>query len=156
MPHDVDGLAPEGDRAARPHLVSAVAAVAFAWLVVVQAVASLRLPLRELESSGHAIGEDGISVQIRRYANVRQLLRGVERVGYLSDTDQPRTCRGAWFFDVQLAQHALAPTLLVEGTDAVLVVGNFAAPEHAVERARAAGLEVVRDCGDGVFLFRRR
>jgi hypothetical protein len=130
-----------------------VTAVAFAWIVLMPAVASLRLPWREL-ATWQPIGEDGISVQLRRYGRARSDLGGVPRLGYLSDHAGPRTFGDAWFHPFQVAGHAVCPTLLVDSDAETLVLGDFLGSEPAATIARR-GLRVVRDYGDGVFLLRR-
>jgi hypothetical protein len=53
------------------------------------------------------------------------------------------------------ARYALAPRLLVEGTDRDWVLGNFAKPADYAALARERGLTVVQDFGNGVVLFGR-
>jgi hypothetical protein len=102
---------------------------------------------------------DDISTNERRFAALRPLLPAHGLVGYLSD---PRPT-GATPFDSNaaalhhfrrylLAQYALAPALLVEGTEPELVVGNF---DSGTAPTAPAGLRVVREFGDGLVLFRR-
>ena len=103
--------------------------------------------------------QDAISANERRFAAMRPLLPAQGLVGYLSD---PKPT-GATPFDSNaaalhhfrrylLAQYALAPALLVEGTEPEFVVGNF---DSGTAPIAPAGLRVVREFGDGLMLFRR-
>jgi hypothetical protein len=102
---------------------------------------------------------DEISAYERRFQAARSVLPPRGMVGYLGSPEPtgatPREANAAALLHFRrylLAQYALAPVLLVEGTDPEFVVGNF---DPAALPAAPAGLRLVRDFGDGVVLFRR-
>lgn len=104
-------------------------------------------------------GADEISANERRFAPLRPLLPDSGLVGYLGDPPLPGpTPREAnasallHFRRYLLAQYALAPTLLIEGTEPEFVVGNFDADTTA---ATPPGFRVARAFGGGLLLFRR-
>jgi hypothetical protein len=73
-------------------------------------------------------------------------------VGYLSDLPLADAPGQAAYFGVAMA---LAPRLVVRDADGpAWVLGNFSRPQDFAA-AEAAGLELVRDLGNGVILFRR-
>ena len=103
--------------------------------------------------------QDDISANDRRFAALRPLLPAHGLVGYLSDLKPtgatPVDSNAAalnHFRRYLLAQYALAPALLIEGTEPELVVGNF---DSGTAPTAPAGLRVVREFGDGLVLFRR-
>lgn len=121
-------------------------------LLVLTALLTNVFYLRAGRAPGPGVGrEDIVTASENRFAELKRVLprRGV--VGYVSDqTDEsPRLER---YF---LAQHALAPLIVVTGADRALVVGDFATPAGAA-RAAAGSLVLVRDFGDGVVLLRRK
>jgi len=106
-----------------------------------------------------AQGQDDISANERRFAELRELLRDSELVGYLGDppptgpTPQDSTAAALLHFRrYLLAQYALAPALLIESADPELVVGNFDAGSTP---PAPAGYRIERVFGDGLVLFRR-
>jgi hypothetical protein len=103
--------------------------------------------------------QDDISANERRFAALRPLLPAHGLVGYLSDPElagaTPRDSNAAALHQFRrylLAQYALAPALLVKGTEPELVVGNF---DPGTTPTAPAGLRIVRDFGDGLVLLRR-
>jgi hypothetical protein len=104
-------------------------------------------------------GQDEISTYERRFDELRRALPARGVVGYLGAPEptgpSPAEADAAALLHFRrylLAQYSLAPLLLVEDSEAELVVGNFHA--GAVPPA-PAGFRLVRDFGDGVVLFRR-
>ena len=86
----------------------------------------------------------------QRFELLRDALPKRGTVGYLTDATN-------WVDGearLMLAQFALAPLILVSGTDHTLVVGEFSDPA-AVAKDRDPKLIVVRDLGDGLVLFAR-
>lgn len=118
--------------------------------------------VRWLQHGSHwpaGASQDDISANERRFAPLRPLLPAHGLVGYLSNPEPigatPRDSNAAalhQFRHYLLAQYALAPALLVKGTEPEFVVGNF---DPGTTAAAPAGLLIVRDFGDGLVLFRR-
>lgn len=104
-------------------------------------------------------GRDEISASDRRFAPLRSALPHGGVVGYVGDPEPagptPREARAAALLHFRrqlLAQYALAPVVLVQGTGPDLVVGNF---DGSAAPAVPPGFRVAAEFGDGVVLFRR-
>ena len=93
-----------------------------------------------------------IAEQELRYQDARALLPPEGPVGYLSDLDRNEASGGALFYG---AQYWLAPRILTEPSAAGWTLGNFARPADFAALGRARNLEVVRDFGNGVIVYRR-
>ena len=75
-------------------------------------------------------------------------------VGYLSDVSFEVTLGSAAYFGVM---YALAPRLMTRSADGPeWVVGNFSHPLDYAAAGRQHQLELVKDFGNGIVLFRRR
>lgn len=92
-----------------------------------------------------------VNLQPARLAGVIDAISGTAIVGYLSDQNNS-TAALAMF---NSARYALAPRLLVEGTDRDWVLGNFTKPADYSAIGGEHRLSLVRDFGNGVVLFRR-
>jgi hypothetical protein len=112
---------------------------------------------RELRSPRYEFGADGISIQVERFAELRSDLeeRRIDRVGFVTDDEHGRSFMDTWFIDEHIARYALRPVFIPRESTQAWVVGSFVDPKRAVNVAANAGLELVRDYGDGVFLYRR-
>jgi hypothetical protein len=113
------------------------------------------------------IGRDEITLSEQRFGELRKVLppRGV--VGFVSDemevngNQEPidKTQRGWWLAPevkkYYLTQYALAPLIVVRGTDKPLIVGNFSNGWNETI-TRAHGLTPLRDFGNGVVLFEKK
>lgn len=102
-------------------------------------------------------GADPITANDQRFAAIRADLPAHGTVGYLGDPaptgPTPRDSVAAalhHFRRYLLAQYALAPLVVVETPGPELVVGNF-----DTTAAAPAGMELVRDFGGGLVLYRR-
>jgi hypothetical protein len=100
----------------------------------------------------------GVESTIDRMATARTLLPPGARVAYLSDMRPNDTSAGTLAF--LTAQYALVPAVLVlsdKAPRAEWAVGNFSS-SRVVSRAfgEAAGFEMLRDCGRGVAVYRRK
>lgn len=93
-----------------------------------------------------------IAAFVERLAPVRAALERSGPVGYWADPG-PKSARSVKEF--MLTQYALAPNLVLEGTDPAWVVGNFHGAPPTAEEVRSRGLERVLDAGGGVLLYRR-
>jgi hypothetical protein len=95
----------------------------------------------------------------RRAEPLRSLVSSQATVGYVSDASaegSDTASNDPAVIHFRLMQYALAPTLVVEGKAAPLVVGDFLWRTPDSSALAKEGLERVRDVGDGVFLLRRR
>lgn len=118
-----------------------------------QTVATYRRSL----AASPGTGAQRTAEQDKRLQRLREYLppRGI--VGYASDG-----WNGSGFTTVEalhdyfLTQYALAPVIVVRGTDLPIVVGNYPGDTAAATtgaRSYPAGLVVRRDLGDGVLLL---
>jgi hypothetical protein len=132
--------------------------VAGVLLVLLYVGASSGRWLRRTEAWPSAAAQDEISAYDHRFDGVKSLLPSRGVVGYVSDPLSPEaaaqpgdTTALRHFRRYLLAQYALAPRLLVESTRPEFVIGNFARDIPPSD----PGLQVVRDFGNGVVLYRR-
>jgi len=107
-------------------------------------------PIRRARS-----GEDETTLYLRRFEPLRKALPPHATVGYEADPEDPLTDR-AEVRRFYLAQYALAPVILVAGSDRPLVVGNYRDPDRNCRLCRSSAFEIERDFGNGLILFRRR
>jgi hypothetical protein len=102
-------------------------------------------------------GQDEVSLYERRFQELRTVLPEGGVVGYQGHPDLTTALPGQGLAHLHvrqflLTQYALAPVLLIEGTEPEFVVGNF---DPGAVPLPPQGLRVVRDFGNGVVLFRR-
>ena len=102
---------------------------------------------------------DIIDVGPERFRGVIAMLPTEAVVGYISDlpnsSPEESRKRALWFFG---ARYALAPRLIVWPTNAQKedwVLGNFFKPMDLVQIERENHLNLVRDFGSGVLVFRK-
>jgi len=89
---------------------------------------------------------DGTSIYLHRFDNLRDPLQDCRIAGYIDDGQHS----AGWF----LAQYALAPTILAQGARYPLVVANFHADSSKEKTWVEDSLTLLRDCGNGVRLYR--
>ncbi len=95
-----------------------------------------------------------INAQPERLREAARLLPPKAVIGYLSDLSFEGTPGQASYFGVAFT---LAPRLVVRSADeAAWVIGNFSRPLDFAGMGAAHNLELVRDLGNGVILFRRK
>jgi hypothetical protein len=95
-----------------------------------------------------------INLQPERVREAIPYLPERGQVGYLSDLSFEVTAGSAAYFGVM---NALAPRLVTRSADRhEWVVGNFSHPLDFAAEGRAHHLEMVKDFGNGIVLFRRR
>ena len=88
-----------------------------------------------------------IGAEEQHFAALKRDLAPDAVVGYISDLNEA---------GIQLAaQYALIPILLVDRPPGGLVVGSFSRPMDYAEFGRSHGLELIKDYGFGVILFRK-
>jgi hypothetical protein len=80
----------------------------------------------------------------KRFATLRAELPSRGIVGYVGDSDDSALP------DYYLTQYALAPLVVDRGAQHPLVIGNF---PHSQTTPAIAGLALLKDFGNGVFLF---
>jgi hypothetical protein len=93
---------------------------------------------------GHLTPDDIAARSDQRFAALKTALPGREVIGYVGlpgDSGLP---------EYYLAQYALAPRVVERSTNHALVVGNFPASSQVIS---PAGLQLVKDFGNGVLLF---
>jgi len=95
-----------------------------------------------------------INAQPERLRDAITYLPANAELGYLSDISFEVANGSAAYFGVM---YALAPRLVTRSADShEWVVGNFSRPLDYAAAGAAHRLEVVRDFGNGIVLFRRR
>ena len=94
-----------------------------------------------------------INAQPERLREALPYLANQAEVGYLSDISFEVANGSAAYFGIM---YALAPHLVTRSADRQeWVVGNFSQPQDYAAAGAAHHLEVVRDFGNGIVLFRR-
>jgi hypothetical protein len=118
------------------------------------AVGLLVSEIRIFEANARIGGNDYIGGYEERYAGARRVLPPSGAVAYVHDVTDHLQNRTAW----ALTQYALAPLVVVDSLEpgrvqGPWVVGNF---HFAMPRSvTSGGFTMVRDFGNGVFLFTR-
>ena len=92
------------------------------------------------------IDSDEVSTYTARFDELRDTLQYYRVAGYRDDGQNA----AGWF----LAQYSLAPTVLVQGADQPVVVANFHSAESAQRGWVEDSLQLIRDYGQGVALYR--
>ena len=100
------------------------------------------------------IGRDEITLYLTRFEGLRRALPAHGTVGYESDLQDSLTDRQE-VKGFYLTQYAIAPVIVVAGTDRDLVIGNYRDPAHNCRICSSPSFVLEKDFGDGVLLFRR-
>jgi len=100
-----------------------------------------------------ARADDPITSYERRFRELRRALPVGGVIGYVSGAP-PGHFTAEDFRRFLLAEYALAPLVLINGTAPDLIVGNFT-PDSMPSAPPAPGLQLVRDFGEGVWLLRK-
>lgn len=86
---------------------------------------------------------------------LRPMLPRLATVGYITDGEVTKNnmlrlddCRRFY-----MTQYALAPNIVVHGTEQSLVIGNFTSSKAAEEVLPKTRLTIVKDFGDGLLLL---
>lgn len=134
--------------------------VRLAWLLVLFYAGATAV--RWVDEAGQwpaRVRQDEISANDLRFDDLRRVLPKAGIVGYVGDPHVEAYTLGErndtalqFFRRYLLAQYALAPVVVVEGTEPDLVVGNF---EPDAVRPAPPGFRLLRDFGNGVVLYRR-
>lgn len=106
----------------------------------------------QLQNAAPSLDPYMVADQQTRLAPVIQELPRTEIVGYVSDLEDGSPAALALF---NSARFTLAPRLLVAGTDRDWVLGNFSKPPDFAALARGRHLQLLRDFGNGIALFKR-
>ena len=124
------------------------------------AAASLYASLKNLSSTADlgSISEDPVAHWELRFARLKEELpfvRGV--VGYISDSDVPGAAFDAANDEGEyiLTQYALAPIIIVRGTDQELNVANLSQEALELWSARNQGEFEILPLGSGLYLLSR-
>jgi hypothetical protein len=130
--------------------------IAFLVLLLYVGASVLRCLSRATESAPSP-GLDEISAYEHRFQELRTVLPQSGVVGYWGHPELTTALPGQGLAHLHfqrflLTQYALAPVLLIEGTEPEFVVGNF---DPGAVPPSPQGLRLVRDFGNGVVLFRR-
>lgn len=98
-------------------------------------------------------GPDGVSSLESRFVALKAALPASGPIGYMTDPGVSLEETDAKA-ELHLTQYALAPWIIEPDAGHTTVVGNF---RNAVDGGAisARGLDLVRDFGDGLYLFRR-
>ena len=109
---------------------------------------------RAADASAHAFQDPYlINAQPDRLREAARLLPDKTVIGYLSDLSFEEAIGSAAYFGVA---NALAPRLVVRSADEPQwVIGNFSHPLDFAAAGAAHRLDLVRDLGNGVVIFRR-
>lgn len=94
-----------------------------------------------------------VEEQAARYAPLLAALPPSVTVGYTSDVPLEDARGQVLLFALR---YALAPRVVTSKPDQELVVGNLVETADAVAYGAARGLEVERDLGQGLVIYRRR
>ena len=94
------------------------------------------------------VDNDKMTEYLHRFDSMRDTVKHYEVVGYVDDA----AYSAGWF----QAQYALAPTILVQGTDREIVVVNLHVDSSEARTTVERELQLIRDYGGGVRLYRGR
>lgn len=126
-------------------------------LVLLALFSNLRLLLKQTASFHYkSIGRDFITLNEKRFAELKKTLPSHGVVGYLSDVVPEKifvnATSMAGFF---AAQYALAPVTIANTPDKELVVGNFHRTGNVSKISKNRKLVIEKRFGKGLYLFRR-
>jgi len=124
------------------HTVSTILIAAIAIYNVIDTARKI-----DIAAPSH-IGRDNVSVYVQRFDSIRDTVNLFREIGYVDDA----AFNAGWF----QAQYALAPTILVQGIEQVLVVANFHRDTSENKSMVERELELLYDYGNGVRLYRGR
>ena len=96
---------------------------------------------------------DPITAVDERLRPLKTLLPTQERIGYI--TDIPEEAYAEWFEEYLRTQYALAPTILDNSTDPLLVVASLRDPSSLEHIIREKRLSLIAEGGHGAFLLSR-
>ena len=93
-----------------------------------------------------------VAAQATRFAGLMGAVPENAVLGYMTDAAAGSVVENAMFLS---AEYTLAPRLLDHGTVGEWVLGNFTRPADFAALGQAQGLQMQRDFGNGVVLYRR-
>ena len=121
-------------------------------LLVYAAVSDARWIYRAAVGLAARGQDDPITRYERRFRELKAVLPSRGLIGYVGDA-LPENYTSEDFKRFVLTEYGLAPLVVVNDTLPDLVVGNLASDSARIEPP--PGFQLVRQFGDGVWLFRR-
>ena len=124
-------------------------------LFVLSSQVKLFRAAKPFDFSSADAGDRRIITHERRLAQLKKELPAHGIVGYVTDVEAEglttdATAAREFFF----TRYVLAPLIVVNSTDPELVIGNFRGAFPETLNSGERKLTVLRDFGDGIFLFR--
>ncbi len=92
---------------------------------------------------------DEVTRYENRFADLREVLPKHGVVGYVTDQHYPES--GRQYFQTQ---YTLAPSIITWGKGYHLVIGNFHGTADGSDITKTLDLVLLREFGDGLFLFK--
>ena len=123
-------------------------------LALLALLSSAALLVRGSRIARSRLGQDEITRYLARFEGLRRALPAHGTVGYESDLQDSLTDRQE-VKGFYLTQYAIAPVVVVAGTDRDLVIGNYRDPALNCRICRSTSFVLEKDFGGGVLLFRR-
>jgi hypothetical protein len=95
---------------------------------------------------------DQITIQEKRFIELKEFLQNHLVVGYVSDYDDNSNEDGIAY---SMTQYVLAPIILARGIKRNFIVGNFHSAKPNIKAYEKEKLSLYKDFGNGVILFAR-
>lgn len=97
---------------------------------------------------------DGVTLHENRFKGLINLLQAYTVAGYITDLPPDKAIEGHYLTQYHLAQYALSPAIVADGTAHPFVIGNFHKPVDISRISQDSHLTLITDSGNGVMLFR--
>lgn len=122
------------------------------WFVLLLSIVSTILQIRRTVHHYQPFGSDPVSVQDRTFQQIAPMIHDEKVIGYVDD----RKLNMDTLKEYYLAQYSLAPRTLQGGYDYKVVVGIFKHSPPPPSLLNAHGLFVFKDCGNGIYILKKR